>query len=57
MKKYKFSKRQNQVVNEQQNLWDAFLTHIDNIYYPGCTEKMDDKLLKFEYESFKNCYQ
>ena len=56
MKKYELSK-QRRMVNEKVSLWDAFINHMDNVYFPGATESLDEKLIAFEYESFKNCFQ
>ena len=49
-------KKQNRELNEQTNLWDAFVSYMDSIYFPGAAETLESKLLAFEYENFKSCY-
>jgi hypothetical protein len=41
---------------EKNNLWDAFVNHLEQIYFPGASELLDTKTIAFEYESFKKCY-
>ena len=41
-------KIQNRELNEQTNLWDAFVTYLDSIYFPGAAETLEKKLLAFE---------
>lgn len=41
---------------ETQNLWEAFVNHIDSIYFPGASELLDTQTIAFEYEQFKQCY-
>ncbi len=38
------------------NIWDAFVDHIDSIYFPGASELLDKKTLSFEFESFVTYY-
>ena len=38
------------------NIWDAFVDHVDSIYFPGASELLDKKTLAFEYDSFWKCY-
>ena len=55
MKSY-YRKNSKKELNEQTNLWDAFVNHLDNTYFPGASEVLDTQLIAFEYESFKSCY-
>jgi hypothetical protein len=50
---YKNSKKEQ---TQQTNLWDAFVNHLDSTYFPGASELLDNKLIAFEYDSFKQCY-
>ena len=38
------------------NLWDAFVNHLENTYFPGASETLSTELIAFEYEAFKSCY-
>ena len=42
--------------NEKTKLWDAFVTYLETIYFPGASEILDAKLVAFEYESYMNIY-
>ena len=55
MKSY-YRKNSQKELNEQTNLWDAFVNHLENTYFPGASEVLDTKLIAFEYEAFKSCY-
>lgn len=52
-KSYKNSLREQ---TEKTNLWDAFTTHLETLYFPGASELLDRQTLAFEYEAFKQCY-
>ena len=41
---------------EKNNLWEAFVNHLEQIYFPGASELLDRKTIAFEYEAFKACY-
>ena len=41
---------------ERTNLWDAFVNHLENTYFPGASEMLDTQLIAFEYEAFQKCY-
>ena len=41
---------------QNANLWDAFVSHLDSIYFPGASESLDSKLVAFEFESYRNSY-
>jgi len=38
------------------SLWDAFISYLENIYFPGAAESLDTKLIAFEYENFVSTY-
>jgi hypothetical protein len=50
---YKNSRKEQ---NEQTGLWDAFVSYLENAYFPGAAELLPSKLIAFEYESFRQCY-
>lgn len=41
---------------ERTNLWDAFVTHLDSIYFLGASELLDTQTIAFEYDSFRESY-
>lgn len=47
MKSNSYKKR-----DEKQNLWDAFINHLEQLYFPGAAEVLDRQTLAFEYETF-----
>jgi hypothetical protein len=47
---YKNSREEQKV---KTNLWDAFVNHLENTYFPGASEILDTQTIAFEYESFK----
>jgi len=55
MKSY-YRKNSKKELNEQTNLWDAFVNYLDTNYFPGASETLDTKTIAFEYEAFKSCY-
>lgn len=38
------------------NIWDAFVNHIDSIYFSGASELLDRQTLAFEYETFASSF-
>ena len=36
------------------NKWEAFVDHIESIYFQGAPEVLDKSTLAFEYESFNS---
>ena len=50
LKSHKNSRKEQ---SERTNLWDAFITHIDSLYFPGASELLDTQTIAFEYDSFK----
>jgi len=50
---YKNSREEEKI---RTKLWDAFVNHLETIYFPGASEILDTKLVAFEYESFMNIY-
>jgi hypothetical protein len=42
---------------QYNNSYDAFLIHIDSIYFEGASEVLEPKLLLFEYANFKESYE
>ena len=50
MKTYRKNSREETL---KTNLWDAFVNHIESIYFTGASELLDRKTLTFEFESFK----
>ncbi|NQU87108.1 MAG: hypothetical protein HQ541_15230 [Mariniphaga sp.] len=55
MKAY-YRKNSQKRLQEETPIWDAFINHMDSIYFPGASELLDTKLIAFEYESFKQYY-
>jgi len=41
---------------ENIDLWEAFKTHLDSTYFTGASETLENQLIAFEYEAFKNNY-
>ncbi|NOR74453.1 MAG: hypothetical protein GQ525_04785 [Draconibacterium sp.] len=41
---------------QKTNLWDAFVNHLENTYFPGASETLSTELIAFEYEAFISCY-
>ena len=41
---------------QKTNTYDAFLIHIESIYYEGASEVLEPELLNFEYNNFKENY-
>ena len=41
-----------EVRNEKLNLWDAFVNHLDSLYFSGASELLDNQTIAFEYDSF-----
>ena len=41
---------------ERTNLWDAFVNHLENAYFPGAADVLETRLVAFEYEQFCSCY-
>lgn len=39
---------------DNKNYWDAFINHLDTIYFAGASELLDKKLIAFEYDAFKS---
>jgi hypothetical protein len=54
MKTYQLKKSTKRELNETTPVWDAFVEHIESIYFPGATELLERELIAFEYEAFKN---
>lgn len=52
MKSYRY----NRIEKQTDNLWDAFVDHIDSVYFSGASELLDKQTLAFEYSQFKNDY-
>jgi hypothetical protein len=52
-KSYKNSREEE---NQRTNLWDAFVTHLETIYFPGASELLDKQTIAFEYQVFTECY-
>ena len=43
--------------NQDTNtVWDAFVEYMETVYFVGATEDLDQELVNFEYEAYKNCY-
>ena len=38
------------------NTWDAFVNHIESIYFSGAADLLDRQTLAFEFKQFKNNY-
>jgi hypothetical protein len=38
--------------DEKQNVWDAFVNHLDQLYFPGAEDFLDRQTLAFEYEAY-----
>ena len=55
MKSYSY-KNSRQELNEKTSLWDAFLSHLESVYFPGASELLDKQLIAFEYEIFRDIY-
>jgi len=36
----------------RQNLWEAFVTYLDSVYFEGAAELLDQELISFEYNQF-----
>lgn len=49
-------KNSSRELTEKTNIWDAFTSYLESIYFPGALEVLDKQLVAFEYEQFKNCY-
>ncbi|MDX8339066.1 hypothetical protein SLH46_07715 [Draconibacterium sp. IB214405] len=39
------------------NIWDAFVDHVDSIYFAGASELLDKRTLAFELDSFTTYYR
>ena len=41
-------------VNQENstNLWEAFVTYLDSVYFEGAAELLDKELVCFEYNQF-----
>jgi len=37
---------------EKVTTWEAFVNHIDSIYFPGAAESLAEETILFEYENF-----
>lgn len=51
-----YSYNRKKELKQRTNIWDAFVTHLETIYFPGASELLDYKLIAWEYEAFKGCY-
>lgn len=38
------------------NLWEAFVTYLDSVYFEGAAELLDKELVCFEYNAYISCY-
>jgi hypothetical protein len=38
---------------EKTNLWDAFQSYIESVYFPGAADELESNLINFEFEKFK----
>lgn len=50
------TKKQKEERINETNSYEAFLIHIDSIYYEGASEVLEPELLSFEYSNFKESY-
>lgn len=41
---------------EQTYLWEAFISHVDSLYFSGASELLDNQTIAFEYELFKSYF-
>lgn len=55
MKSYAL-KTDNQKFTEKTSLWDAFVSYLESVYFPGASELLDKQLIAFEYEVFRDIY-
>ena len=55
MKSYTL-KTNSQKLTEKNSLWDAFITHLESVYFSGASELLDKQLVAFEYEIFRDIY-
>jgi hypothetical protein len=55
MKSYTY-KNSREEQKQHTNLCDAFVNHLDSIYFNGASEMLDTKTIAFEYEFFKSNY-
>ena len=54
MKSYSQNNSNNET--KKQNLWEAFVSHLESTYFPGASETLESQLIAFEYEQFCSCY-
>lgn len=55
MKSYRYN-----ITKEEKQLtkiWDAFVDHIEAIYFPGASELLDRQTLTFEFDIFRTNYE
>ncbi|KKU32233.1 MAG: hypothetical protein UX45_C0021G0005 [Candidatus Uhrbacteria bacterium GW2011_GWF2_46_218] len=55
MKTYRL-KSAAEVQENSTNLWEAFVTYLDSVYFEGAAELLDKELVSFEYNAYISCY-
>ncbi|NQU52176.1 MAG: hypothetical protein HQ522_06510 [Bacteroidetes bacterium] len=51
-----YTKKQQEEISTETNIYDAFVQHLDSIYFPGASEVLNTELIVFEYDSYKESY-
>lgn len=41
---------------ETSTVWEAFVNYLETVYFEGAAEQLNQDLVNFEYEAYKNCY-
>ncbi len=45
-----------EVETKYANLWDAFTSHLDTVYFSGASELLDKQTVSFEFELFRSYF-
>lgn len=51
-----YTKKQKEEANKETEVYDAFINHLDSIYFPGASEVLETKLIAFEFANYKESY-
>jgi hypothetical protein len=51
-----YTRKQKEEEKKETNVYDAFVSHLDSIYFPGASEVLETKLVAFEYERYIHTY-
>jgi hypothetical protein len=54
MESYRY--KNNREEKQLTNTWDAFVNHIESIYFSGAADLLNRQILTFEFKQFKNNY-